>query len=594
VVRAASKILVLIVVLLVSAALVFPAQGDGDIRLSEIIRDSQGAIPIASTHRGEGAARALDSLLAGRNLPIPCASPLLMELWQHREALSFPVHESLRLLTLRPSLPHESLYQTRDGRFAIHYTLDPSSPDSIDGADADLNGIPDRVDQVEEALARAVDLLAARLSWPLPLAGPRADTYDIYLVSLGPGRDGFTAPDQEIGETSQDDASSHILVDGRLDPARTEAAVIHQFAHASLLALSDRAPVWWNEATAAWMETLITGDPSSGRAALSKRLDRLDLSLVTDSLLLSRGDSLWVSFLADRHDLGEDEILRIWQEESLRGSVPLPGLLDEILSVNGGGGLSQTFRSFTRWALFTGRRDDGEHFRLGQLFPELTPKGTFESLPAQSLGAESVEPLGAAVYRLVGDGSRGGVRVRFGAEEASSGLEVDLVITPRTGDRRPYLVEMVPDSSGTAEVGIPWRDVAEAMMIVRNPSADGHPARYRFSASLDPLFPFDLSSFATLPTAGGIALQWSTGHEQDLLGWNVLRGSRPGGPFQRINPVTLPSGGDSDEETDYIYQDDSAQKGRRYFYLVEGITIQGLAERSFPVSGVAAGADSLP
>src|SRR5207249_392907 len=156
------------------------------------------------------------------------------------------------------------------GRLAIHYTLDAASSDAIEGTDADLNGIPDRVDQVEMALGRAVEVLAAELSWPLPAAGPREDAYDIYLVGLGADRGGIVIPDREIAATPQDDASSHILVDGRLDPEQLEAAVIHQYAHATLLALSTRPPAWWTEATAGWMESLVTGNPASQRPAQAR------------------------------------------------------------------------------------------------------------------------------------------------------------------------------------------------------------------------------------------------------------------------------------------------------------------------------------
>jgi hypothetical protein len=593
-VRYAQKAWGFLVILMLSAPGAFPAQGDGDIRLSDLSRDALAATPLNAPRRGDGAGRALDALLAGRALPTSCASPLLMDLYRRREPLPATAHESLRLLMARPNLLHEEVYQTRDGRFLIHYTLDPGSPDAIEAADSDLNGVPDQVDRVEAALERAVEVLSAGLSWPLPAPGTRSDSYDLYLASLGSVRGGLTVPDREITATPQDDASSHILVDSRIDPDRVGSVVIHQFAHASLLALSARAPAWWNEGTAGWMEAVVTGDPSLQRDALSRRLDRLDRSLMSDSLLLSLGDSLWVAYLADRREEGAEDVRQIWIEQSLRSSESFPLLLDEILRRNGGDGLSGGLRDFSRWALFTGSRDDGEHFRKGTLLPPLTPRGAYQTFPADSGGAESVEPLGAAVYRLAGDGSHGGIRIKFDAAEAPSMLQVDLVITPVTGSRRPYLVELRPGATGAFEVGVPWRDVAETMMIVRNPASGGAAARFHFSAFPDPLFPYDLSSFAAASAGGGITLQWSTDHEEDLLGWNVYRSAGPGGPFLRINPVTLPSGGDSEEETNYIYQDTSAAAGRRYYYRLEGITLQGLPERSFPISAMASEPAPLP
>ena len=591
--RRAQGAFVFTAILFLTASALLAAPADGDLRISDFTHEPPGGIPAPAPRRGEGIGRSFELLLAGRSLPIPCASSLLLELRRAGEALSYPVRDSLRVLSVRPALPHDGTHQSRDGRFVIHYTLDSGSPDAIDATDSDLNGVPDKVDRVEAALERAAQILGAGMSWPLPVADPRSDHYDVYLVSLGPARGGFTAPDREIPATPRDDASSHIVVDGRMDPAQLEAAVIHQFAHASLLALSARAPAWWSEATAGWLETRVTRDPSPHRDALARRLERLDLSLAGDSLLLSLGNSLWVSFLAESEEGRGQAVRQIWLEQSVRGPEPFLPLLDRFLREGGGDGLAGAYREFTRWALFTGPRDDGEHFRLGSLFPPIIPRATHEVFPSGSTGIESVEPLGAAVHRLVGDGSRGGLRVRLDTELPST-LEVDLVITPSEGDRRPYLVELNPDPAGRAEAGIPWRGVAEAMVIVRNQSTGGKPARFHLTASLDPLFPYDLSSLEALPSAAGIAIQWSTGKETDLLGWNVYRSSGPGGPFLRINPVTLPSGGESQEETDYIYQDSSAEQGRRYFYLVEGITIQGLPERSFPISAEWTEAEPFP
>ena len=58
--------------------------------------------------------------------------------------------------------------------------------------------------------------------------------------------------------------------------------------------------------------------------------------------------------------------------------------------------------------------------------------------------------------------------------------------------------------------------------------------------------------------------------------------------------MTLPSGADSLEETEYLYQDSSVQPGRRYYYLVEAITVTGLPERSITLSARAADNKSRP
>src|SRR4030095_14385089 len=102
-------------------------------------------------------------------------------------------------------------------------------------------------------------------------------------------------------------------------------------------------------------------------------------------------------------------------------------------------------------------------------------------------------------------------------------------------------------------------------------------------------------SFSAVPSHAGITLQWETAREIDVLGWNVYRGTIPSeASFQRVNPGTPPSGADSLEETDYLYQDSSVQPGRRYYYLVEAITVTGLPERSIILSARAPDDKSRP
>jgi hypothetical protein len=550
-----------------------------DLRISDFYQDRPAAYPVAvAPRKPEGLARALNIVLDGKTLPIPCASSLLQDLRRHREALGDPARDALRLLSQRPAIDRDGARATRNGRYTIHYSLDDPA---FASSDRDSNGAPDRVDQVEATLEQAEAILVEKLGWPAPASGIRGGRYDVYLVDLGELRHGFTISDRDIASTPQDDAYSHVVLDASLEGDALTAAVAHQVAHAALLGLSTKAPVWWTEATAAWMEMQVTGTPLPQREPLAHRLEHLEVSLATDSLLLAAGNSLWASFLADRREDRGEGIRQIWTELSLRSSEPLLPLMDEVLRRSGQGSLVESYGDFTRWSLFTGGRDDGDHFRNGALLPapELPTHAAF---PAESAGMESVEPLGASIVRFSGDGSRGGLKIRLDAEVPSP-IEVDLIVSP-FGAARPHRVELTLDARGHAEAGIPWRGVKEAVMIVRHAALDGAPARFRYTAQIDPVYPFDLASFSALPSAGAITLQWATSLETDVLGWNVYRSSQPKGPFVRLNALPLPSGADTLEETDYLYQDASVQPHRRYFYLVEAITVLGLPERSMTLS----------
>jgi hypothetical protein len=563
-----------------------------DLNLSDLYRESAAGSTPASSKKAEGIAGALEILLNGRTLPIPCATSLIQEARRHPAALGESAAEALRVLGQRPALDHDGTRPTRDGQSTIHYSLDPLSSNAVRGTDRDFNGIPDIVDQVEDALERSQQTITSQLGWPPLASGQRGERYDVYLIDLGGAGQGLTVSDRDIPSTPRDDSLSHIILDVHLDGEALYSAVAHQVAHASLLGLSSRVPAWWSEATAAWLEIQVTGDLSGHAGALAKRLERMDSSLASDSLMLSMGNSLWASFLADRREGHGEEIRQIWLETSLRSGEPILPLMDEVLRRLDLGTLSEAFRDYTRWCLFTSTRDDGDHFRLGSLYPPLIPRTSHHGAPAESNGLESVDPLGAAIIRFEGDGSRGGLKLRFDADVPSQ-LQVDLIITP-IGKPRPHLVELDLDDRGHGEVGVPWRGVREAILIVRNPGLGGAPARFRYATQMDPLYPFDLASFSAVPSPAGITLQWETAREIDVLGWNVYRSSSPSDAFQRVNPVTLPSGADSLEDTDYLYQDSSVQPGRRYYYLVEAITLAGLPERSIILSARAADGKNRP
>ena len=549
---------------------------DTDLKISDFYKETPGRAETVASRKPDGPARALDIVLDGKILPIPCASSLLQDLRRHREALGETTRDALRSLRQRPAIDRDGARATRNGRYTIHYSLD----DPIASSDRDSNGVTDRVDQIEATLELAEAILVEKLGWPAPASGVRGGRYDVYLVDLGAARRGFTISDRENASTPQDDASSHVVLDAALDGDALTSAVAHQMAHAALLGLSTKAPLWWTEATAAWMELQVTGNPAPQREPVAHRLQHMDVSLATDSLLLAAGNSLWTSFLADRREDRGEAIRQIWTELSLRSNEPLLPLMDEVLRRSGQGSLVASYGDFTRWSLFTGSRDDGDHFRFGALYPALETAS--HAFPAESAGMESVDPLGASIVRFAGDGARGGLRIKVDAELPSP-VEAEIIITP-FGAARPHRVEMSFDTRGHAEAGVPWQGVKEAVMIVRHAALEGAPARFRYAVQFDPLYPFDLASFSAQPSAGGITLQWATSRETDVLGWNVYRSSQPGGPFLRLNELPLPSGADTLEETDYLYQDASVQPHHRYFYLVEAITVLGLPERSMALS----------
>jgi hypothetical protein len=75
-------------------------------------------------------------------------------------------------------------------------------------------------------------------------------------------------------------------------------------------------------------------------------------------------------------------------------------------------------------------------------------------------------------------------------------------------------------------------------------------------------------------------VSWETATERGLLGFNVLRSRSDRGDATRVNPVWIPSVGESSGPAAYSFFDAGAEPGVSYRYRIEAITLEGLASRS--------------
>src|SRR6185436_588307 len=67
-----------------------------------------------------------------------------------------------------------------------------------------------------------------------------------------------------------------------------------------------------------------------------------------------------------------------------------------------GRSLAQAHREFAAWNLFTGERDDGQHYASGRSLPAAPLAAMGPETPFRVDPAESIDPLGAAAYRVPG------------------------------------------------------------------------------------------------------------------------------------------------------------------------------------------------
>jgi hypothetical protein len=536
--------------------------------LSAILAGAQER-PAGAAMPLEGPAALLASMAGTDAFPVGCATPILIAA-AHESAPAEALRQALALLTAPPLPADAPMFVTRDGRFALRYATPGSQP-------RDREVKPEIVARVAEALVAARSYVSATLGYADPSPAPAQVA--VYLVRLGHGLEGYIVPARILDEGRT--APAFIVLDAGIPSDRIMPATLHQVAHLSLLRWAD-PEAWWQEATASFLTLAGAGDLEDQRAALGARLGSQSRGLLSDDLLLMQGALLWPLFLSERSG-DPDVVRRVWT--AMSGGIADPvQAADSVLTRESGMTAGAAFRELALWSLFTGDRDDGAHFSAARAMPAAAMETVGPSLPLQVGRIDPVEPLGSLAFRLPAERSRGSLDLEVQAHGGRPAADV-LVFYQSEGGR-PVLVP-VDLTQGTARLSLPWGQAREAWIVLRNEArtADGGATTFDLHGALDSSAPFDLASLTAEPVGRTVVLSWTTASEKGLVGWNVFRSEEPSGPFTRLNGVAVPAYGDSDSDTGYLYVDDKARPGRRYYYLVEGINSLGLVERSHVASG---------
>ena len=81
-----------------------------------------------------------------------------------------------------------------------------------------------------------------------------------------------------------------------------------------------------------------------------------------------------------------------------------------------------------------------------------------------------------------------------------------------------------------------------------------------------------------------VTVEWSTASELDTVGFNLLRGESPDGPFEQVNEALIPSTGDTLTGGSYRYEDSTVIAGKTYYYMLEEIESNGNSNRHGPIT----------
>ena len=101
---------------------------------------------------------------------------------------------------------------------------------------------------------------------------------------------------------------------------------------------------------------------------------------------------------------------------------------------------------------------------------------------------------------------------------------------------------------------------------------------------LDIALPVELSQFTAHAANGSIELQWRTDTETNNFGFNIYRSLQEKDDYAQINSEIIRGAGTSTQARNYHYEDTEVQPGRKYYYKLADVEIDGTIHFHDPIS----------
>lgn len=320
--------------------------------------------------------------------------------------------------------------------FCVHWVA--VGLDAPEATDANGNGIPDFVEQVESVAEHVRSIENGTLGWRAPKSdGTRGGGHgktDVYLKDLGGRLFGYAAPDpgqtDRAGRRSRK-LSGYLVLDNDFNPFKfpdtsqlndLEVTFAHEYNHILQFGYDAFEDGWFAESTAVWMEDQVYGEIDDYLRYMRRWTRLLDTPLTAESVR-EYGSAVWNEWLT-RH-YGPAIVRQAWVS-SIHAKPPgfSVAAYDAAIRAAGGPGFGLDFARFARdlaeW------RTNGV-FREGPQYPDIPRQG---SLPAdgQSLRAN----LNHATFRLLRVPGRGG-RAAVVSATAPRGVAAGLALVGRIG-----------------------------------------------------------------------------------------------------------------------------------------------------------------
>lgn len=387
--------------------------------------------------------------------------------------------------------------------FCVHWVAEGIDAPSL--ADADADGIPDYVAQVQAVAERVHTVENDELGWREPKSdgrkgGGRGKT-DIYLDQIGGALFGYAAPDRGQGRKANRlprHLHGYLVLDNDYDPREfpgttpeydLQVTLAHEYTHILQFGYDAYQDAWFAESSAVWMEDEVYDGINDYLRYVRRWVKRYDTPLTANSIK-EYGSAVWNEWLARRY--GRAVVRRAWA-----GAVHAkPGgfsvsSYNTAIEAAGGSDFSRDFARFAR-DLPEWRTDSV--FAEAHSYPDVARQG---SLP---LGGRVLSrSLNHTTFQLLRLHARGGRGVVVSAS-APHGIAAGLALVGRTGSERQGRVVSAlrfKRNGGRMTVSLarPGRfERLTAVLINADTSASGFSARRLDWAYLTDSAPFRVSA----------------------------------------------------------------------------------------------------
>ena len=412
-----------------------------------------------------------------------CGTPALVAAQQAAPELSESFRAKLARVSQRPSRANTLV--TASGRFRLHY--DVEGRHGVDPADGDGNGIPDYIDETVATLDSSWRLAVVELGYRAPLedggVGGESE-YDVYLTDLsGSGVYGYAFPELSGNTTPvyfeiDNDFTDPVYLQTRgLDALHVTVA--HEFFHGVQFAYyAGRNGLWWQEASATWMEEVAYPEVDDYLQYVPSVLRRPERALASGNFTVETriyGSAIFAHFLDQR--FGRDLIRFVWDEMAASNHARLSNF-ERAIRQWIPGGLAEAVGEYAVWNYFTGVNHRPDRFYAeAEKYGEVRTRTLQTASKVAVVDSGQVDHTGSAYLKLDPKLQSGGVALELKTEEGTWKRQL-LLISRDALEIRDVEADRVEISD--------WDRFDEIVVVLSSLEQSGAGFEYSVTAQYDP------------------------------------------------------------------------------------------------------------